>query len=251
MPWIPLRSGLPELRGTTLGSSHLPPAIGGARPSCRARMWGLIAQTALPQRGPTGTAALPDTRCAPGSREGDAAIMRPARKLGMNFLRLSWKFNELREKEVPPYSHLRRQMSGVRTQVTQRADDELVSSPSRIRVDIAAVCPTLIVSPAQQHATAGSRVSFPHIRIALPSPDEGGAIVPHIDITCPHCSHRNDIHASDLPMTLGVHCSHCHAPLGTWDELRTTSEARGNASPMKGGGRVPMSPGSDTADAPA
>jgi hypothetical protein len=75
--------------------------------------------------------------------------------------------------------------------------------------------------------------------------------VPHIDITCPHCSHRNDIHASDLPMTLDVHCSRCHAPLGTWDELRTTSEARGNVSSMKGGGRVPMSPGSDTADAPA
>jgi hypothetical protein len=132
MPWIPLRSAVLELRGTTLGRSVTPSArLMAGRVHPGARMWGLIAQTALPLRGPTGTAALPDTRCAPDSREGDGVIMRPARKVGMNFFRLSWKFSGLGEKRGRLYPHLRGPSFGVRRQVTQRADNELVSSLSR------------------------------------------------------------------------------------------------------------------------
>jgi hypothetical protein len=60
----------PARRPATAGRDHPGPGCGAHH------------QTALPQRGPTGTAALPDTRCAPGSRKGDGAIMREVAKGG-------------------------------------------------------------------------------------------------------------------------------------------------------------------------
>jgi hypothetical protein len=54
--------------------------------------------------------------------------------------------------------------------------------------------------------------------------------MPHISVTCPHCAERNEITVSELPGLSEVHCSHCHALLGTWSELVRESKGHGTTS---------------------
>lgn len=60
--------------------------------------------------------------------------------------------------------------------------------------------------------------------------------MPHITITCPFCTQRNDIHAANVPGVVSIACSHCHNRLGTWTDL-----AKG--PPLSA--RAPEKPGSD------
>lgn len=43
--------------------------------------------------------------------------------------------------------------------------------------------------------------------------------MPHLSVTCPHCDKRNEITASEVPEPINIHCTGCHAPLGTWSEI--------------------------------
>ena len=79
-----LRRGFPDVAGVlALPGGDAAPMHRAT--SVRARTSGLITQPRHRQHDRSGAAALPDTRCAPGSREGGVGIMREVRGVGMKW----------------------------------------------------------------------------------------------------------------------------------------------------------------------
>ena len=44
--------------------------------------------------------------------------------------------------------------------------------------------------------------------------------MPQLSVICPDCLQLNDIHVAEVPVRVGICCSHCHSRLGTWSSLQ-------------------------------